>query len=148
METQPSWVWMGFAALFIIMEIFTAGFFLFWFGMGAAAAGVLALFGVGAIWQWIAFVVVSGVLFLGSRRFADRFTQRQPPGVGADRYLGRHGVVFEEVNPLRNTGRVRLGTEEWRARSETGELIPIDIPVTVVKVDGTALVVHPEKEKN
>ena len=34
------WVWIIFAALFIVGEIFTAAFFLLWFGVGAAVAGI------------------------------------------------------------------------------------------------------------
>jgi membrane protein implicated in regulation of membrane protease activity len=147
MDIHPSWIWMGLAALFIIGEIFTAGFFLLWFGIGAAVAGVLALLGAGAIWQWVAFVVVSGVLYLGSRRFAERVTRQQPPGIGADRYLQQHGIVLDEVNRVKHTGRVRLGGDEWRAESAGGEIIPAGAAVTVVKVDGTNLVVSPNKEE-
>ncbi|MHB9025852.1 MAG: NfeD family protein [Armatimonadota bacterium] len=146
LDIQPSWVWMIIAALFIIAEIFTAGFFLFWFGIGAAVAGVLALLGLGAGWQWGAFAVVSAVLFLLSRRFADRISRQQPPGIGADRYIGQTGLVLETVDRLRNTGRVRLGRDEWHAESATGEPIPAGVAVTVNRVNGTYLVVTPIEE--
>ena len=42
-------IWFVIAAFFIIAEIFTAGFFLFWFGIGAAVGGLLALFGAGLV---------------------------------------------------------------------------------------------------
>ena len=56
MEFQIWWIWMAIAALFIIGEIFTQGFFLLWFGIGAAVAGVLAILGLGVGWQLGAFV--------------------------------------------------------------------------------------------
>ena len=59
MDTNLWWIWMILAALFIVGEIFTAGFFLLWFGVGAGVAGALALFDLGATWQWAGFVVVS-----------------------------------------------------------------------------------------
>lgn len=62
MEIKIWWLWMLLAAIFIIGEIFTAGFFVLWFGIGAAAAGIMALLGLGAGWQLEIFVVVSGVL--------------------------------------------------------------------------------------
>ncbi len=38
------WIlWMVFAAICIVAEIFTMGFFILWFGIGAAIAGVIAL---------------------------------------------------------------------------------------------------------
>jgi membrane protein implicated in regulation of membrane protease activity len=66
------WIWMAIAAFFIIAEIFTMGFALLWFGVGAAVAGVLAILGLGPGWQMGSFIVVSGVLFVVSRSFADR----------------------------------------------------------------------------
>jgi len=140
------WVWMVIAALFVIGEIFTAGFFLLWFGIGAAVAGILALLGLGAGWQWGTFIVVSGVLFGVSRRFAERFTKMQPPGIGADRFVGKQGVVLEEIDNVKNTGRVRIEKEEWRADSNTGEVIPVGKMVKAARLDGTHLVVETLKE--
>jgi membrane protein implicated in regulation of membrane protease activity len=135
------WIWLIIAALFIVGEIFTAGFFLFCFGIGAAVAGVLALLGAGFGWQLAAFVVVSGVLFASSRRLAERFSKKQPPGIGADRFIGKRGVVLEEIDNSLNTGRVRLDKEEWRADSLTDSTIPEGKRVEVVRLDGTHLVV-------
>ena len=70
MESNYWWVWMIIAAFFIVGEIFTAGFFLLCFGIGAAVAGFIALFGLGMVWQLTAFVIVSFVLFAVSRKFA------------------------------------------------------------------------------
>jgi membrane protein implicated in regulation of membrane protease activity len=140
------WIWMAIAAFFIITEIFTMGFFLLWFGVGAAVAGVLALCGLGIGWQLASFVVVSGVLFVVSRGFAEKFTKKQPPGIGADRFLHKKGVVIEEIDNLKNTGRVRIGKDEWRADSDTDEVIPEGKIIEVTSVDGTHLVVKLSKE--
>lgn len=141
------WIWMAIAAAFVVGEIFTAGFFLLWFGIGAAVAGVLALSGLGFGWQLGAFVVISGVLFVVSRRLAERFSKAQPPGIGADRFIGLRGQVLEEIDNLKNTGRVRLQKEEWRAESETGEILPVDMRVEVVRLDGTHLIVKNIEEE-
>ncbi len=141
------YIWMIFAALFVVGEIFTAGFFLLWFGVGAAVAGVLALFGLGFGWQLGAFVFVSGVLFVVSRKFAEKFTKKQPPGIGADRVIGKEGIVLEEIDNSKSTGRVRLKKEEWRAESDTGEVIPVENQVKVIRLDGTHLVVKLIKEE-
>ena len=134
---------MIFAAACIIGEIFTAGFFLFWFGIGAVVAGILALLGLSAGWQWGTFIVISGVLFAVSRRLADRMTKKQPPGIGADRAIGKEGLVLEKIDNINNSGRVRLEKEQWRAESETGDVIPKGERVVVVRLDGTHLVVKP-----
>ena len=147
MEFEIWWIWMGLAALFIIGEIFTQGFFLLWFGIGAAAAGVVALLNLGFGWQLGTFVVVSGVLFVASRRLAEKISKKQPPGIGADRFVGLEGIVLEEIDNVKNTGRVRVQKDEWRADSETGELIPEGAQIVVTRLDGTHMVVKIKKEE-
>lgn len=146
MAVKLWWIWMILAAIFVVGEIFTAGFFLLWFGIAAAIAGILALLGLNAGWQWGAFFVVSAVLYLASRPFADKLTKKQPPGIGADRFIGKKGLVLEDVDNAKNTGRVRLDKEEWRADSETDEVIPEGSRVKVTRLDGTHLVVKILKE--
>ncbi|MBE0433032.1 NfeD family protein [candidate division WOR-3 bacterium] len=135
------WIWLVLAAVFLVAEIFTAGFFIFWFGIGAAAAGLLALLGLNIVWQWFVFVVISGSLFIVSRRFAERFTKKQPPGIGADRFIGKIGVVLEDINNVKNTGRVRIDKDEWRADSETDDTIAAGTRVVVTRLDGTHVIV-------
>ncbi|MFA5031604.1 MAG: NfeD family protein [bacterium] len=139
-------LWFIFAVIFSISEIFTAGFFLICFGIGAAVAGILALFKVGTLWQWGSFILVSLVLFALSRKFAERWTKKQPPGIGADRLVGKNGIVLETIDNMKNTGRVRLDKEEWRADSETGEIISVNKKVKVIKIEGTHLIVTLQKE--
>ena len=142
METNYWWAWMVLAAIFIIGEILTAGFFLMCFGIGAIVAGLLALFGANMVWQLLVFIAISLVLFLVSRRFADRISKEQPPGIGADRSIGKICIVLEEIDNHRNTGRVRMEREEWRAEGEGNESIPVGSKVIVTRLDGSHLVVR------
>ncbi len=142
MEIQIWWIWIFFAVIFIIAEIFTAGFFIFWFGIGAAVAGILALLGAGNLWQWTAFIVISAVLVIISRRFADKFTTKQPDGIGADRFAGRVGIVIEKIDNDKNTGRIRLDKEEWRAESSNDEIINVNSKVKIVKIQGVHAIVE------
>lgn len=137
MSASLWWVWMVLAAVFLIGEMFTAGFFLLWFGVGAAVGGLVTLLHGGAAIQLAAFVVVSVTGVLVSRRFADRVTDEQPSGVGADRFIGTECVVLEEIDNQANTGRVRLGGEEWRAESESGAPVSQGTRVAVTEVVGT-----------
>ena len=145
MDIKIWMMWMIFAALMIVGEIFTAGFFILWFGVGAIVAGILALLGLSTGWQLGAFVVVSLVLLIISRRFAERITKPQPDGIGADRFVGQTGIVLEEINNLSNSGKVRLGKEEWRAESDNQKSIPANSTVKVVQMSGTHLIVKLEK---
>ena len=137
------WVWLGIAVFFFLAELFTAGFVLAAFGVGAAAAALVAFVGLDLPWQLVTFIVVSAVAVLLSRRFADRVTGQQAQGVGIDRVLHKRAVVLETIDPVSATGRVRVEREEWRADSLTGQTIPSGAIVEVTGVVGTRLQVKP-----
>ncbi len=137
------WVWAALAAVLIVGEIFTAGFFLLPFGLGAAAAAVLALVGASLGWQWGVFLALSAVLLLSLRRFADRITHEPPEKVGVDRLIGKEGVVTEMIESGHGTGRVRIEREEWRADSAESQTLAVGAHVVVERVSGTHLIVRP-----
>jgi len=139
------WLWMAIAAVFIVGEIFTAGFFLLWFGVGAIVAGLLCLAGFKMVWQLAVFVVLSTVLFAWSRKLGNRMAGKQP-GIGADRLVGEECVVLESIDGGANSGLVRRAEEQWRAMSATGETLAVGRRVKVVEVKGTRLVVSPMEE--
>lgn len=139
-------VWMVSAALLAIGELLTAGFFLLPFAVGAGAAGVLALVGVSVPTQIVMFIVVSvGFLWL-LQRFAIKDVRGELQPVGAARYIGSHAVVIEPVERLGNSGRVKMGTEDWRATIDSDERIPVGAEVRVVEVRGARLVVEQVKK--
>jgi membrane protein implicated in regulation of membrane protease activity len=136
------WIWVGMALFFLLAEVFTAGFVLACFGIGALAAAVPAFLGLGLLWQLLVFIIVSTVAVLLSRRFADRITGKQPQGVGVDRVLGKKAIVIEPIDPLSPAGRVRVDVEEWRADSADGSPIAEGEVVEVLGIDGTRLKVR------
>jgi membrane protein implicated in regulation of membrane protease activity len=131
------------AAFFYVGEIFTAAFFMMPFGVGATVAALLAYFGVGVGWQWAAFIVISGVSVVLLRRYADRYAHEPPEKMGADRLIGRTGIVIEELIPHSSTGMIRIRREEWRADAPGHDNVPVETKVLVEGIDGTHLVVRP-----
>ena len=136
------WIWVILAAIFIIGEIFTAGFYLFPFGVGTGIAAILTLLGLPSWLQWAAFVVISAGLVIFSRRLADKLTKEPPERVGADRLIGHVGHVIEAIDPVTDSGRVRVKKDEWRATSADDSVIEENARVRVVKVEGAHLVVE------
>ncbi|MDE0579280.1 MAG: NfeD family protein [bacterium] len=135
------WLWTCSAVVFSLAEVFTAGFFLLPFAIGAAAAAVLAWLDVHILWQWLVFFVGSAVSFVYLRRFVRRLDHDEQPRVGANRLIDAQGKVIERVDEDAQTGMVRLGGEEWRASA--AEIIEVDTRVMVTEIDGTHLVVVP-----
>lgn len=136
------WVWIGITALFIVGEIFTAGFFLFPFAVGAGVAAILTVLGAPAWLQWLTFIVVSAISMLLARRFAEKVTKEPPEKVAIDRVIGEVGLVIEAIDPVSDSGMVRIKKDEWRATSLDGNPIEEKARVRVVKVEGAHLVVE------
>ena len=135
------WLWTCSAVAFSLAEVFTAGFFLLPFAIGAAAAAVLAWVDAHILWQWLVFFVGSTVSFVYLRRFVRRLDDNEQPRVGANRLIDAHGKIIERVDDDAQTGMVRIGGEEWRASA--AEPIEVDTRVMVTEIDGTRLVVVP-----
>jgi membrane protein implicated in regulation of membrane protease activity len=64
------------------------------------------------------------------------------PGVPGrtDALIGRHGIVTQEIDPVRGTGRVNVGGEDWAARSAAD--VETGARVTVIGADGIVLEVR------
>ena len=142
---MPAWlIWAIVAVVLAVGEIFTPGlFFLGPIALAAVAAGVVALAGVGEALQLIVFIAgsIASVLFL--RPLARRHLH-MPAALrtGTAALEGTKALVLQRVDA--NGGRVRIGGEEWSARSfmEDGVYEPGQ-RVEVVKIEGaTALVYH------
>jgi len=135
--------WIILAAICFVGEMITSGFFLLWFGVGAAVAAVLTYFGFAPTTQLVAFVVVSGVLVVVSRPIAKRITKEPPKKAVSDRLIGKKGIVIEDISPDAS-GMVKIEGDTWRAISDqkiySGECI-------IVKgIEGVKLVVKPSKK--
>lgn len=145
MNTIWMWGWAAMALIFLIAEIFTTGFFLVCFGVGAAAAALLAYWGVDPFIQVAAFIGVSAVAVLLTRPLTRRLNEQHKNFVGSDRVLEKRAIVLSEINPPLGVGLVRVDAEEWRATSEDGRVIAKDAIVEVIRIEGTRLVVRPSQ---
>lgn len=137
------WAWVVLALLFATAEIFTAGFFLICFGVGAAGAGLAAFLGAGVEWQFAIFVLLSSLAVVFVRPLANRVSNPNTHLVGIDRVLGKEGIVLETIDPISGRGVVRINSEQWSAESTEGRPIVAGSQVLVVAVQGTHLKVQP-----
>ncbi|MDI9618355.1 NfeD family protein [Methanothermobacter sp.] len=135
--------WVIIAAICLIGEMLTAGFFLLWFAFGALAAAALGYIGFDTTAQFVTFIVVSVILLAISRPFAARITGEPSKKAAADRLIGREGTVTEAITP-QSSGLVRVDGETWRARSDAA-LKEGDL-VKVKAIEGVKLVVEKVEE--
>ena len=118
---NESWTWILWTILgvvLVIAEVFTPGFVLLWFGVGALAAALAAFLGAGLAAQFILFIVVSssqGALNEGAVKvFGSVWTaypaEGEPPLEAGDR------VVVERLQGASIYVRRAGSIPDWRAR--------------------------------
>ena len=117
------WVLLGLAL--IAAEIFTAGFVLLWFGVGALAAALASMVGLGYPLQFLVFFVVSAGLTAASRTIFSNYFVRDDEGggqkFGADSLPGRVGTVVTSSTGAMQEGAVKVFGSTWTAYPAEGE---------------------------
>lgn len=145
---NPYYIWLILAVLFIIVEIFTAGFFYACFAVGALAAMITGFMTnslmegspYGLVWQIVIFCVVSIALIPISRNFARRISDSSLPQAGADALIGLEGIVIETIRPAESIGKVKVDGQVWIAAAS--DIMEKGTAVKIVNVRGVKLEVE------
>lgn len=144
---QYLWIlWLVLAVGLIIAEVFTMGFVLFWFGLGALAAAIVGFFGLGFGWQFMTFFIVSIALTAMSRTiFAKYFSHSDHDRIktGVDALPGKIGTVTTASKGVMNEGAVKVFGSTWTAYPIDGEdTLAEGEKVEVVEVKGSSIYVR------
>ena len=126
MSDNLAWViWTVLGVILIIAEVFTPGFVLLWFGVGALAAALAALVGAGYPLQFLIFFVTSIALTAASRTiFVNYFSRGDGPDglkTGAESLPGKIGTVVSSSHGALHEGAVKVYGSTWTAYPADGE---------------------------
>jgi len=124
-----SWLWIFWVILglvLVVAEIFTSGFVLLWFGIGALAAAFLGMIGIDSIaLQFLAFAIVSSGLTAASRTIFVNYFSREKSGQslksGVDALPGKIGTVVSSSRGALQEGAVKVFGSTWTAYPAPGE---------------------------
>lgn len=144
---MQSWLlWLTIAAALGITELMTATLDLLLLAVAALAAAGMAAIGLGVGLQLLAFAVTAAAMITVVRPIARRHLTSHPQlRTGVAALIGREAVVLSAVG--REPGRVRIGGEEWSARSYDPDLlIPAGTTVDVFAIEGATALVHPRED--
>ena len=138
-------LWIILGIILMIAEIFTFGFVLFWFGLGAFVAGFFGFLGVGLVGQFFIFALVSGILSAMSRTIFKRYLQREEKHelkTGIDALPGKVGTVSVSSAGALKEGAVKVIGSEWTAYPADGfSELKEGEKVEVVRIEGSSLYV-------
>src|SRR5829696_1091812 len=143
------WIlWCILGAILIVAEIFTSGFVLFWFGIGALAAAFAGFIGVDSlVIQFLIFAGVSIALTAASRTIFINYFSRERTGdslrSGVDALPGKIGTVVSSSKGALQEGAVKVFGSTWTAYPAAGEA-PLEAGerVCVESVEGASIYVR------
>lgn len=131
-------------AVAVIAELATLQLVTIWFAAGALGAFISAGLGCTFMTQAIIFTAISVLLLCVTRPLLRRLRVKDIVPMNADAEVGKRGIVTEEINPPKETGRVRIGGVNWRARTEDDSILPAGTAVRVERISGTTAFVREE----
>src|SRR5881396_3269978 len=143
------WIlWCVLGLILIIAEVFSSGFVLLWFGIGALAAAFAGLIGISNLGlQFLIFAGVSIALTAASRTIFLNYFSREKTGdslrTGADALPGKIGIVVSSSRGGLKEGAVKVLGSTWTAFPAEGEE-PLEAGerVTVERVQGASIYVR------
>src|SRR5689334_25266709 len=148
---MSDWLWILWSilgAILIVAEIFTTGFVLLWFGVGALAAAIAAFIGIDSvIIQFLIFLSISIVLTAASRTIFINYFSREKTGQslrsGVDALPGKIGTVVSSSKGALQEGAVKVFGSTWTAYPAAGEE-PLEAGerVCVESVEGASIYVR------
>ncbi|SEK23890.1 Membrane protein implicated in regulation of membrane protease activity [Methanobrevibacter gottschalkii] len=131
-------IWIILAILFFLLEILTGSFILVWFGISSIVAAVLNYFKFDFYTQFGAFIVISIILLVFTKKFAIKVTPEINKKTTAERLIGRNAKVVRKIDDKNII--VKVSGEEWSAYAKNN--VDIGDTVKVCGIESIKLIVE------
>lgn len=137
-------IWLILAGIFGFAEMFSLTTALSLLGGAALITAGTAALGLPLPIQLLVFTAASTLGIVLIRPIARRHAQPQLTRFGVDALIGKPASVIQDITE--QDGRIRIGGEEWSARTyDTHLVIPTGTTVDVLAVHGSIAVVYPQE---
>lgn len=139
------YVWLILAGVFVIGEVLTSGFLIFWLGLGALIAMAVSFITDNIIIQTTVFLISSVILILATKPLVKKFANTETVKTNVSSIIGKKGLVTKDINSINSTGQVKIDGELWSAIGENDMEISKGTEVEVVEIKGVKVIVTPIK---
>ena len=140
-------IWLLIAGFFLILEIMTFGFLVFWFAISALITMIFSFFIESVVAQVVIFILLSTILLFATKPFVEKITHKDKAvKTNAFSIEGKVAKVIKPIDPIEGTGQIKLNGEVWSAKSFNDTYIDQDTEVVIEKIDGVKAIVKPLKE--
>lgn len=139
----PLWaIWLILCGIFLLIEIFNISFLLIWPGIGSFFAFIASILGAQVEVQIAVFAISTTLMIIFMKPLVKKFFKnKDDTKMNNHAIIDKKGIVIKEINPLEETGQVKVAGELWSAITLDNEKIAINEMVKVTKVEGVKLVV-------
>ena len=140
------YIWLIIAGIFLIFEIFTAGFLVFWLSIGALISMIVSFFTSNIAIQTAVFVVSSAILIFATKPFVKKFAKTKTVKTNAFSIVGQNGIVIKDIDSINSKGQIKVDGEVWSAVGKNDVNIEKGTEVEIVEIKGVKAIVTPIKK--
>ena len=140
------YIWLILAGVFLIGEVMTAGFLIFWLSIGSLIAMIVSFFTDSIIIQTSIFVISSVILIFATKPLVKKFAKVETVLTNAKSLIGKKGIVTVDIDSIKSTGQVKIDGEIWSAIGEDETDIPKGAEIEVLEIKGVKVIVRPIKQ--
>ena len=139
------YIWLILAGVFVIGEVLTAGFLIFWLGIASLIAMGVSFITDNIIIQTTVFLISSVILILATKPLVKKFAKVETTKTNAFSLIDKKGIVTKDISSINSTGQVKVEGELWSATGENDIEIPKGTEVKIKEIKGVKLIVTPVK---
>ena len=132
-------VWLILCGVFLLIEIFTVSFLMFWPGIGAFLAFITSLITDNEVIQIAVFVISTTLMIIFMKPLVIKFFKNNDnTKMNNSSLIGKTGIVVKDIDTINSIGQVKVNGELWSAFTED-ENIKSGSTVSVLAIEGVKL---------
>ncbi len=136
----PVWaIWLILCGIFLIIEIYTVSFLMFWPGIGAFLAFITNILGFSFPIQLGVFVISTALMLIFMKPLVAKLFKTKDVPMNNNAIIGKQATVIKEIDNLNLKGQVKVNGELWSAISDDDGIIKENETVEVLAIDGVKL---------
>lgn len=135
-----TFIWIGAAVLFAVLEALTLGLTSIWFAGGAIVACIVSIITENLYIQIGSFVVASVFSLIATRPIARKHMNSKLENTNICNLIGMRGIVVTEIKPM-EVGAIRANGKVWSAIS--AKVIQPGTEIKILSIKGVTVTVEP-----
>ena len=136
----PTWaIWLILCGVFLLIEIFTVSFLMFWPGIGAFLAFIANILGFSFGVQIGVFAISTALMLIFMKPLVSKLFKTKDVPMNSNAMIGKQAIVIKEIDNLNSKVQVKVNGELWSALSVDNLKIEENSTVEIVAIDGVKL---------